>query len=115
MASDVFDPGHLFGHVQDAEHIEVSTKVVPSGKIILPQPLRMDEPLWTGKTGVESVDKIRIFKPIELKFTKFMLLETIVALVVAVVFIRLANKMSARSSAEGPVVESARSDAVVHS
>ncbi|HEY1599888.1 MAG TPA: F0F1 ATP synthase subunit A [Pirellulales bacterium] len=92
--SNVFDPGHLFGHVQDAEHIEVSTKVVPSGKIILPQPLRLDEPLWTGKTGVVQIDKINIFEPIELKFTKFMLLETIVALLVAVVFIRLANKMA---------------------
>jgi F-type H+-transporting ATPase subunit a len=92
--SNVFDPGHLFGHVQDAEHIEVSTKVVPSGKIILPQPLRLDEPLWTGKTGVVQIDKINIFEPVELKFTKFMLLELIVALLVAVVFIRLANKMA---------------------
>ncbi len=92
--SNVFDPGHLFGHVQDADHIEVSTKVVPSGKIDLPQPLRMDTPLWTGSTGVKSVDDIGIFQPIELKFTKFMLLELIVALVIAVVFIRLANKMS---------------------
>jgi F-type H+-transporting ATPase subunit a len=101
MASNVFDPGHLFGHVQDAEHIEVSTKVVPSGKIDLPQPLRMDEPLWTGKTGVASIDNIHIFEPIELKFTKFMLLETIVALVIAVVFIRLANKMSAGDRPKG--------------
>ncbi len=101
MASDVFDPGHLFGHVQDADHIEVSTKVVPTGKIILPQPLRMDEPLWTGKTGVASVDKINIFAPVELKFTKFMLLELIVALLVAVVFIRLANKMSAGDRPKG--------------
>ena len=44
--SNVFDPGHLFGHVQDADHIEVSTKVVPSGKIMLPQPLR-----WTSHCG----------------------------------------------------------------
>ena len=58
MASDVFDPGHLFGHVQDTDHIEVSTSVVPSGKISLPQPLRMDKPLWSGKTGVVSIDNI---------------------------------------------------------
>ena len=41
-----------------------------------------------------QIDKINIFEPVELKFTKFMLLELIVALLMAVVFIRLANKMS---------------------
>ncbi len=91
---NVFDPGHLFGHVQDADHIEVSTKVHPEGKIKLPQLIQTDKPLWTGKTGVKQVDDIQIFEPLELKFTKFMLLEVIAAFIIAVVFIRLANKMS---------------------
>jgi F-type H+-transporting ATPase subunit a len=102
MAHDAFDPGHLFGHVQDTDHIEVSTRLVPSGKIKLPQPLlQEDEPLWTGKTGIKAVDDIKIFGPLELRFTKFMLLELIAALVIAVVFIRLANKMAAGDRPKG--------------
>jgi len=103
MADNVFDPGHLFGHVQDADHIEVPKKFVSAdgGKIILPQPLwtEGDEPLWVCKTGFEPIDKI--IQPLELKFTKFMLMEVIAAVIVAFLFIRLANKMAGGERPKG--------------
>ena len=89
--ADVFDPNHLFGHVQDSDHFEVPRTLKTDGKIVLPQPLSGDEPLYEVKTGVELFD--RMFLPIDLHITKFMVLETIVALVLCVLFIRLANRM----------------------
>jgi F-type H+-transporting ATPase subunit a len=92
VASDAFDPGHLFGHVQDSDHFEVSKSVVKEGHIKLPQPLTGDEPLWELKTGNKDIDKL--VYPLDLRLTKFMVLEVIAALIVAILFIRLANKMA---------------------
>jgi F-type H+-transporting ATPase subunit a len=102
VANDAFDPGHLFGHVQDADHFEVSEKLVDGGKIKLPQPLANltgDEPLWTARTGFEPLDKI--VQPLDLRLTKFMVLEVVAALIIAVLFIRLANKMAAGDRPKG--------------
>jgi len=103
MADNVFDPGHLFGHVQDTDHIEIPHEFAreTGGKIMLPQPLWSlgDEPLWTCKTGFEPIDKI--VQPLELKFTKFMLMEVIAAVIVAFFFIRLANKMAGGDRPKG--------------
>jgi F-type H+-transporting ATPase subunit a len=93
-AHDPLDPAHLFGHVQDAHHFEVSTRLVDGGRIELPQPLTGpdDPPLWEAHTGVKMIDQI--IKPLDLRLTKFMVLELIAAVIVAVLFIRLANKMA---------------------
>ncbi|MBI2824696.1 MAG: F0F1 ATP synthase subunit A [Planctomycetia bacterium] len=93
MPSKAFEPGHLFGHVQDSDHFEVPRVVAgKEGKITLPQPLMGDEPLWKMQTGFAPVDQI--VRPLDLRLTKFMVLEMIAALIIAVVFIRLANKMA---------------------
>ena len=90
------DPAHLFGHVQDAEHFEVAkTRLIPDGKIHVPQPLKGltgDETLWEAHTGNPLIDNT--IAPLDLHLTKFMVLEVIAALLIGVVFIRLANKMA---------------------
>lgn len=98
---DPLDPGHLFGHVQDAHHFEVSTRLVDGGRIELPQPLTgPDDPaIWTLHSGSKMVDSI--FKPLDLRLTKFMVLEVIAAVIVAFLFIRLANKMAGGQRPKG--------------
>ena len=90
------DLAHLFGHVQDAEHFEVAkTRLIPDGKIHVPQPLKGltgDETLWEAHTGNPLIDNT--VAPLDLHLTKFMVLEVIAALLIGVVFIRLANKMA---------------------
>jgi len=89
--ADPFDPAHLFEHVQDSEHFEVPMSLGTGGKIVLPQ-LDGDWTILKVKTGVEPVD--RLFLPLDLRLTKFMVLEAIVAIVMCVLFIRLANRMT---------------------
>ena len=105
------DPNHLFDHVQDADYFEVPRFLTPhgDGHIRLPQPLAnvklgadgvpladlhgqpVYESVWEPHTGVALVDDI--VQPMNLKLTKFMVLEVVVALIMCVVFIGLAAKM----------------------
>jgi F-type H+-transporting ATPase subunit a len=109
--TDALDPAHLFGHVQDADYFEVPRILSPhgDGRIFLPQPLAKVEKdangqpirdahghptyeaVWAPNTGIQLVDQI--IQPMQLKLTKFMVLEVVVALIMCVVFIRLAHRM----------------------
>lgn len=89
--SDPFDPVHLFEHVQDSERFDVPMALGTGGKIELPQ-LDGDRTLFEVKTGIEPLD--RLFLPLDLRLTKFMVLEVIVGIVMCVLFIRLANRMA---------------------
>jgi F-type H+-transporting ATPase subunit a len=85
-----FDPGHLFEHVQDSKTFEVPHAIdfqdPVDGKIKIPQPLMGDE--------VEGhADGFAI--------TKFMVIEVIVALLISLIFIRLANRMRGGKSPKG--------------
>ncbi|MFV2065702.1 MAG: F0F1 ATP synthase subunit A [Pirellulales bacterium] len=94
MADDPLHPSHLFGHVQDAKHIEVPRWFpgAEEGKIKLPQPLNgSGEPIVLIKTGFEPLDEI--IQPVNLQLTKFMVLEVVAAVVIAFLFIRLANRL----------------------
>lgn len=91
------DPSHLFGHVQDAVHFEVYHPVdsfdeKQEGKIYLPQP-------WITDTKLASVQ----FEGVKPNFvlTKFMVLEVLVALVVTLVFTRLAWRMRSGGPPKG--------------
>jgi len=76
---DWLSPNHLFEHVQDSNYIQVPVFLhPPDGKISL-----------TGET-VEAQVNVEGY---HFRLTKFMLLEAIAAIVIAFVFIRLANKM----------------------
>src|SRR4051794_9122844 len=81
---DPFDPAHLFEHVQDSQSFDVPKFLVPSGKIQIPQPFSGEKTEAEGKAPVFGFDY---------KLTKFMIIEVVVALIMVVVFVRLAGRM----------------------
>jgi F-type H+-transporting ATPase subunit a len=85
MAENPFEPSHLFGHVQDAKHFEVPRLIARDGRIEIPQPIHLEHPIVEGHG---------IFEPLDLGLTKFMVLEVVVAVLLAVIFIRLASRAS---------------------
>ena len=89
MATDYFDAGHLIGHIKDAEYFEVS-KVVggEDGKLHIPQ----------FRDSLESIVAMPdlgplndLLEPLNLRITKFMVLETFAAVLMIVFFCGLAN------------------------
>ncbi len=90
--ADPFDGGHLIGHVKDADYFEVPRALGGiDGKIYVPQLRDHAEPLVNLHTGIGPLDEI--LEPFDLKITKFMVLEVVVAVVVMLLFIALANRM----------------------
>ena len=89
---DPFDPAHLFGHVKDADYFEVPKFLVPSGKIKIPQPLTLSQPIMPARGSLEAFD---------LRITKFMVLEVVAAVLIAAIFISLANRIKAGRLASG--------------
>jgi F-type H+-transporting ATPase subunit a len=80
-------PSHLFDHVQDSNYIQVPAFLhPPDGRISL--------------TGEKTEEVINV-EGYHFRLTKFMLLETIVAITIALVFIRLANKMKRSDAPKG--------------
>jgi F-type H+-transporting ATPase subunit a len=84
-----FDPGHLFGHIQDSEQFDVPKFLAPpDGVVKIPEPFISDT----------TEGRFHGFH-----ITKFMLIELVVALVIAVVFIRLANRMRKSDAPKGKI------------
>lgn len=81
---DPFDPGHLFGHVQDADYFEVPRFISSTGKLKLPQPLKTETPIVAAHGSLQALD---------LRLTKFMVLEVVAGIVVVVMFVWLAGKI----------------------
>jgi len=101
MAHDPLDPGHLIGHIKDAKHFEVPGAVAEGGKLHIPQ-IRQGEltPIVaTPQTGMAQIDKQ--FEAFDLKITKFMILEVVAAILIAVVFIRLGQLMKNGDAPKG--------------
>lgn len=100
--ADPLDPRHLFDHVQDSDHF-----VVPrwfpladaEGRLNLPQPFDQGEPVWAIQTGLAPLDKI--IQPLDLRITKFMVLEVATAVLLAAVFIWLAGRMRSSDRPRG--------------
>jgi F-type H+-transporting ATPase subunit a len=61
------------------------------GHVDIPQPFKLDEPLYEAKTGIALLD--RSIEPLDLKITKFMVIELLVAIVLCVLFIGLAKSI----------------------
>src|SRR3989304_8760593 len=98
-AANALDPNELFAHVQDAPDFHVPRFMSPHGDglILLPQPLAtvktdadgqpvLDhhghptyEPIWAAHTRSAGLNQT--IQPLDLKVTKFMVIEAIVALV----------------------------------
>ena len=91
--SDPFNPGHLFGHVQDAEYFDVPQFLVPGGRI------RIGQPFYSG--GNTLIKKYGPIDGFDFKITKFMLIEVAVAVIVAALFIRMAQRMKSSDAPKG--------------
>ncbi|MEX0938872.1 MAG: F0F1 ATP synthase subunit A [Pirellulales bacterium] len=92
MAHDPLAPEHLMAHVKDAEHFEVPRMLAEGGHLAIPQPFAPEKPLWVANTGNSIVDGL--IEPFDLRITKFMVLEVVAAVILCVVFISLANRMT---------------------
>ena len=85
------DPGHLFGHVQDSEYIDVPRFLAPpDGRI----------PVSKWFSGEKTEENFNV-EGYHFRLTKFMLIEVVVALVLAVIFIRLAQRMRGGGAPKG--------------
>src|SRR5438132_13832134 len=86
-AHNPFAPHTLFEHVQDAYEFQVPKFLAPPDGIVkIPQP-------FVGDVTEENIHGFRI--------TKFMLIELVVAIVIAAIFIRLARKMQRGDAPKG--------------
>jgi F-type H+-transporting ATPase subunit a len=94
---DPLESSHLIGHVKDAEYFELPR--ILGGKIQIPQPLKTAEPIATIRVGFKPIDD-RI-EPFDLKITKFMVLEAVAAVILIVLFSRLAARIKGGKSPKG--------------
>ena len=105
MSDSALSTNHLFGHVKDADYFHVPKFLDVSngdGHLVLPQPMMMEEPIsLVNLPGMENVNNM--VEPLDFKLTKFMVLELVAAVLVAVLFIRLAKRMSGGDRPKGRV------------
>jgi F-type H+-transporting ATPase subunit a len=97
-----FDPAHLIGHVKDATYFEVPRALDftdGDGKLSIPQLRRADEPIATINVGFQPINEL--FEPLDFKITKFMVLEVVGAVLVAIIFIWLAQRISSGQRPRG--------------
>lgn len=84
----------LFEHVQDQPYFHVPRFLTPKswdGHIDIPQPFAGSGPIWQPNSTNPLINDI--VGPLDLKITKFMLLEVLVAAVIAIFFIGLAARI----------------------
>jgi F-type H+-transporting ATPase subunit a len=111
----------LFSHVQDSDYFQVPRFLTSdgTGHLQIPQPLatpeigfdgqplldphghRVYETIWQPHTHSEFIN--RMIQPLDLKLTKFMILETAVALIMIVLFVWLGRRMRRGGPPRGPV------------
>jgi F-type H+-transporting ATPase subunit a len=92
-AHNPLDPNELFGHVADATYFHVPRSLAPSshGHIEIPQPFAGKEPIFVANTKSDMIN--RTIQPFDLKITKFMVIEVIVAVIIALLFIGLGRAL----------------------
>lgn len=97
---DYLAPEHLFEHVQDSTYFEVPKMLVRSGEnhVEIPQ-WHHGEPFWELKSSNAMVNSI--LQPLEGKVTKFMVLEGVAALLMIVIFVWLAARLSSSTAPRG--------------
>jgi F-type H+-transporting ATPase subunit a len=96
-AHNPFEKSHLISHVKDAEYFDVPRAL--GGKWVIPQPFKTSEPLVTFRVGFKPIDD-RI-EPFDLKITKFMILETLAALIMVLLFVGLAARLRKGGAPKG--------------
>lgn len=99
-AHDPFEKNHLISHIKDAEYFELPRFL--GGKIAIPQFRKSTEPIVTFKVGIKPIDD-RI-EPLDLRITKFMVLEGIVAIILVVLFTGVAARIKRGGAPKGKLV-----------
>ena len=99
VAHSPFEASHLIGHVKDATYFEVPRLLATDGHLQVPQFRSTTDPLVDLTTGTAALDDM--IEPLDMKVTKFMILEVIGAVLVAVIFIRLAKLVRTGSKPRG--------------
>jgi F-type H+-transporting ATPase subunit a len=95
-----FDPAHLIGHVKDADYFELPHAIVEGGKLRIPQPLHVEDPIILD-VGFKPINDL--LEPLDLTLTKFMVLEVVAAVLVSFAFIWLAQKIASGQRPRGRV------------
>jgi F-type H+-transporting ATPase subunit a len=96
---DYLAPAHLFEHVQDSTSFEVPGLLFAEKHVEIPQWRESAEPFWQLKTGNALLDGMVL--PLDGLFTKYMVLELIVAVITLFIFIRLAQRLSRSTAPRG--------------
>jgi F-type H+-transporting ATPase subunit a len=89
-------PEHLFGHVQDSTEFHVPYRLGSHWIIPQPFPHYRETPLVAAKPALHLA-------PIDLQVTKFMVLEVVAALVMVVLFVPLARRVTDGSRPRGRI------------
>jgi F-type H+-transporting ATPase subunit a len=92
---DPLSPEALIGHVKDADYFHVPRAFTSdkSGHVPIPQVREETTPIVQIKTGIDAIDQTFAFEPLDLKITKYMVLEVVAALILVAIFVPLARKV----------------------
>lgn len=91
-SSDPLEPKNIFGHVEDTDYFHVPRNLAAEedhGHVYIPQPFDTTEPIYRVNTGIKLLDDS--IEPFDLKVTKFMVIELIVAVLLCIFFVGLAR------------------------
>jgi F-type H+-transporting ATPase subunit a len=89
---DPLDPEHLFAHVQDSTYFELPQML--GGKVEIPQPFKLAEPIFPANPAAH-------LEAFDLQITKFMVLQLVVAVLLLLIFVPFAWKVSKGDRARG--------------
>jgi F-type H+-transporting ATPase subunit a len=100
-ASNALDPSELFSHVKDSTELHVPRFLAPKshGHVDLPQPFKLEKPLFSMHTGNTLLDST--IEPLDFKFTKYMVIELAAAILICVFFIGLGRALKGGAIARG--------------
>jgi F-type H+-transporting ATPase subunit a len=93
-AHNPLDPIKLFGHVEDSPEFHLPRFMTPAGShghVKIPQPFAGREPIFEAHTNSSLVN--RIIQPLDLKITKFMVIEALVAILILIFFVLLGRAL----------------------
>ena len=103
MSDSALSADQIFAHVKDADYFHVPKLLDMfdgrrDGHLVLPQPFKLEEPIILLNGGERGM-----VEPLDFRLTKFMVLEFVAAALVAVIFIRLAARMSSSNRPLGRI------------
>jgi F-type H+-transporting ATPase subunit a len=93
-AHNPLDPKVLFSHVEDSDEFHLPRFMTPEashGHVKIPQPLAPKEPLLKVQTESPLIN--RLVQPLDLKITKFMVIELLAAILIFIFFVALARAL----------------------